>query len=143
MSRFPQSRLSVPSPAPQSSGDQLDGDCHHGSHQVRQSEVDPPKRDVISCQPVQAASMWERKTFERFRDCSTVLFSSHWAMSTLSPVPRCLAPIDFTAGVVCSAPAPPLIKQSIYRAPGKPDIRTAAAVAAGLDDGGGKRGRVR
>ena len=68
------SRLSVSSPAPQSSGDQLDGDCHHGSHQVRQSEVDPPKRDVISCQPVQAASMWERNTFERFRDRAAVLF---------------------------------------------------------------------
>ena len=68
------SSLFVRRPAPQSSGDQLDGDCHHGSHQVRQSEVDPPKRDVISCQPVKVASMWERKTFERFRDCAAVFF---------------------------------------------------------------------
>ena len=89
--------------------------------------------------------MWERKTFERFRDRAAVLFFfpvSDEHLVTRSPLSG-LAPIDFTAGVVCSAPAPPLIKQSIYRAPGKPDIRTAAAVAAGLDDGGGKRGRVR
>ena len=59
--------------------------------------------------------MWERKTFERFRDRAAVLFFfpvSDEHLVTRSPLSG-LAPIDFTAGVACSAPAPPLIKQSI------------------------------
>ena len=86
--------------------------------------------------------MWERKTFERFRDRAAVLFFfpvSDEHLVTRSPLSGSNR-LYSRCRLLCASTT---LNQAIYRAPGKPDIRTAAAVAAGLDDGGGKRGRVR